>query len=71
MWYEVSKTADISRRHHQVPPRKMTASDERAQKYTLITCHCTQIWIVLLIGHAAREICFNQSGALPISEKCF
>jgi len=24
----------------------------------------TQIWVVLLIGRAAREICFNQSAAL-------
>ena len=27
----------------------------------------TKIWIVLLIGHAAREICFSQSVALPRS----
>ena len=25
----------------------------------------TQIWVALLTGHAAREICFNQSTALP------
>ena len=25
----------------------------------------TQIWVALLIGHAVREICFNQSTALP------
>ena len=27
----------------------------------------TLIWVVLLIGHAAREICFNQSEVLPRS----
>ena len=27
----------------------------------------TQIWVVLLIGFSAREICFNQSEALPSS----
>ena len=27
----------------------------------------TQIWVVLLIGRVAREICFNQSKALPRS----
>ena len=28
--------------------------------------HTTQIWVVLLlIGHAVRKICFNQSEALP------
>ena len=25
----------------------------------------TQIWVAFLIGHAVREICFNQSTALP------
>ena len=25
----------------------------------------TQIWVALLTGHAVREICFNQSTALP------
>ena len=27
----------------------------------------TKNWVVLLIGHSAREICFNQSEALPWS----
>ena len=30
-------------------------------------CVTSQIWVVLLIGRAAREICFNQSEALPRS----
>ena len=29
----------------------------------------TQIWVVLLIGRAVREICFNQSEALPQEKK--
>ena len=29
----------------------------------------TQIYVVLLIGHAVREICFNQSEALPQEKK--
>ena len=30
----------------------------------LMMCHCL-IWLVLLTGPAAREICFNQSESLP------
>ena len=36
------------------------------RNFKLVTCH-GQIWVVLLIGRAAREICFNQSEALLIS----
>ena len=31
----------------------------------------TQIWVVLLIGRAESEICFNQSESLPRSGQCF
>ena len=44
-----------------VSPREMT-SEKRLQK-----CFTTQIWVVILIGRGAKEICFSQSEALPRS----
>ena len=50
-------------RHFETPPlvspREMT-SEKRLQK-----CFTTQIWVVILIGRTATEICFSQSEALP------
>ena len=42
-----------------VSPREIT-SEKRLQK-----CFTTQIWVVILIGRTATEICFSQSEALP------
>ena len=47
------------------------SEESRMQDCLGLMDHCTQIWIVLLTGRAAREICFNPSGALPISERYF
>lgn len=47
------------------------SAESRMQDCLGLMDHCTQIWIVLLTGRAAREICFNPSGALPISERYF
>ena len=47
------------------------SAESRMQDCLGLMGHCTKIWIVLLTGRAAREICFNPSGALPISQKYF
>ena len=52
------KTADASRRHHWFPR-------ETPYRSRVIT----QNRVVLLIGRAAWEICFNQSEALLRSEQ--
>jgi len=44
-------------------------------RYDWFSCEMTtkeraQIWVVPLIVRTAREICLNQSEALPRSEKC-
>ena len=44
------------------------SAESRMQTCLGLTGHCTQIWIVLLTGRAAREICFNQSEALLWSD---
>ena len=60
IFYSQRKEADISRCHHWFP-RKMTA--EIPYWWGV----ATQIWVVLLSGRVTREICFNQSEALPRS----
>ena len=58
------ETADILRCHHRIPV-KWCLKNERWNSI-LMTCQY-QIMVVLLIGRAAREFCFNQSEALPRS----
>ena len=41
------------------------ATEKWVQKFHTDDVSLTQIWVVLLIGHAAREICFNQSEHFP------
>ena len=54
-------------RSHQRFPREMKP-EKRAQKFHAYWWRVTtQIWVVLLIGRAAWEICFNQSETLPRS----
>ena len=51
-------TADILRRHHwfsrDIKPKK------RGQKFHTDDVSLTQIWVVLLIGRATREIYLSQ-----------
>ena len=66
--YQPEKTDYISRRHHWFL-REMTSEElERAQKFhTDDASLLRSAWEMFLIGRAAREICFNQSEALPRS----
>lgn len=64
---EPKKTAHIL--HHWFPRKMM--SEKPMQKFHtsnyVMTSLPRSIWVVLLIGHAAKEICLNQSKALTRS----
>jgi len=62
---EPKKTAHIL--HHWFPQEMM--SEKPMQKFhtNYMTSLPRSIWVVLLIGHAAKEICLNQSEALTRS----
>ena len=47
-------------------PREVT-SDKRAHKFQTDDVSLPQIWVGLLIGRVAREICYNLSETLPRS----
>ena len=53
--------------HHWLPC-EMTP-EEWTQKLHANVCRTTHIWLVLLFVYATKEIYFNQSEALPRSEK--
>ena len=51
--------------HAPPPPTGIQFHWVFAEIFPYWWCASTLFWIVLLIGHAACEICFNQSKALP------
>ena len=51
-------TADILLRHHWFS-REMTSEETSTEIHT-DDVSLTQIWVVLLIGRATREICLSQ-----------
>ena len=61
------KIADILQPHHwfwkNSPQNDILGMSAEISYWWQVT---TQIWVVLLIGFAARKICYNQSEALPI-----
>ena len=69
MYMLLSQTSAWENSAHFVTPPLVSLqhkSEEWAQKFhTDDDQVTTQIWVALLIGHAAREICFNQPEALP------
>ena len=62
------KIADISQPHHwfwkHSPQNDILGMSTEISYWWQVT---TQIWVVLLIGCAAWQICYNQSEGLPIS----
>ena len=56
------KTDDISRRHQRLPREMMSDPSVEILYWLRVTI---KIWVLILIGRAACEICFNQLEALP------
>ena len=52
-----------NRRHFATPP--IVSPHEITSEKRLQKCVTTQIWVVILIGRTAKEICLSQSEALP------
>ena len=60
--YLLSKIAWVNSRYFKMPPLVPLRNDVLE-----MSAETTQIWTVLLIGHATWKICFKQSEAQPRS----